>query len=87
MAGLGALTVNVSDAVLPVPPFVEETALVVFAYAPTVAAVLLTVTAQVPPAASIPPLRLTLFAPATAVTEPPHEFVVADGLPFTTPSG
>ena len=31
IAGLGALTVNVSEAVLPVPPLVDETAPLAFA--------------------------------------------------------
>ena len=85
-AGEGALTVNVSDAVLPVPPLVDDTAPLVLAYVPVLAEVTLTVTVHVPPADTDPPLRLMLFALATAVSVPPHVFVVLVGVVFVTPS-
>ena len=78
--GLGGFTVNVSEVVLPVPPLVEETAELIFGKVPVVEAVTLTVTVHVLPAASVPPLKLTLFPFAAAVTAPPVQVVVPFGV-------
>jgi hypothetical protein len=87
IAGAGATTDKVSDALLPAPPFVEETAPLVFAYIPTLEPVISTVTVQVLPAATVPPLKLTLLTPAPAVSMPPHVFVVLAGVVLITPPG
>jgi hypothetical protein len=60
----GETTVNVSVPVLPVPPLVEVTLPVVLALSPAVVAVTLTVTVQVPLAATVPPEKLTDVLPA-----------------------
>ena len=87
MAGFGALTVNASDAVLPVPPLVDETAPLVFAYVPTLEAVTLTVTVQLLPAATVALPKLTLLV-VGVVTTPPVQFVAAFGVAaFCTPDG
>ena len=72
MAGLGVLTVIVSEAVLPVPPFVEETLPLVLEYEPVVGAVISTFTVQVPPAATVPALNVmeVAFAAGTKVGTP-----------------
>jgi hypothetical protein len=60
---------------------------VVFVTVPGVDDVTSTVTWQLPLAGMLPPLRLTLPPPATAVTVPPQLFVVPGGVSFTTPPG
>ena len=77
--GLGAFTVNVSEAVLPVPALVEVTAELVFGKVP-VEAVTLTVTVHVLPARTVPPLKLTPFPLANAVTVPPVQVVAPLGV-------
>src|SRR6266581_2855334 len=83
LAGCASNTVNVEDAVLPVPPLVEETFPVVLAYVPPVAATTLTVILQLPLAAIVPPLKLIVPTPAVAVNVPPQVFVVERGVAFT----
>jgi hypothetical protein len=87
MAGLGALTVSVSEAVFPVPPFVDETAPDVLANVPTLETVTVVVMVHEPPAATVPPLRLMEFPPAARVRVPPHELDVLNGFVFVTPAG
>jgi len=60
-------TVNVELAVLPVPPFVEETAPLVLFFAPFVVAVTSTATVQVPLATIVPPLKVRLVSVAAGV--------------------
>ena len=48
---------------------------VVLRWPPTVKLVTSTVTVQLPPAATVPPLKSTLPAPANAVTVPPQVLV------------
>ena len=85
--GLGALTVKVSEAVFPVPPFVEETAPLVFVYVLALAAVTLTVTVQLLPAATVALPKLTLLV-VGVVTTPPVQVVVAFGVAaFCKPEG
>jgi hypothetical protein len=86
--GLGEWTARVSVAVLPVPPFVEETAPLVFVYVLAVEAVTFTVTVHEPPAATVAPLKLTVFPFATAVTVPLVHVVAALGVvAFCKPEG
>ncbi len=81
------MTVKLSDAVFPVPPFVDETAPLVFAYVLALAAVTLTVTVQLLPAATVAPLKLTLLV-VGVVTVPLVQVVVAFGVAaFCTPDG
>jgi hypothetical protein len=58
-----------------------------FKYEPAAALVTLTLTVQVPLAASVPPEKLKLAAPAVADTVPPHVVEVAGVLATTTPEG
>jgi hypothetical protein len=87
IAGEAALTVSVLDAVLPVPPLVDETAPLVLAKVPTLAEVTLTVTVHVLPADTDPPTRLILFEPAVAVSVPLHVFVVLAGVVLSNTPG
>lgn len=70
----GATTVTEALAVLPVPPFVEVTALVVLFFAPAVAPVTVTLNVQLPLAEIIPPLN-TIELGAVVVNVPPHWIV------------
>jgi hypothetical protein len=80
----GEIAVNVSLPVLPVPPFVEVTLPVVFALAPAVVAVTLTVTVHVPLAAIVPPEKLTdVFPAAGANVGEPQPVAVAFGVAAT----
>lgn len=88
IAGLGELTFSVSDAVFPVPPFVDVISPLVLAYDPTLAAVTSTVTMQLAPAATDAPLKLTLVPFAAADIDPPVHVVEPDGLDvFVSPDG
>lgn len=91
MPGLGALTVNVSVAVLPVvvvPEIVACTAPLVLAKLPVLDTVTFTETVHVPPAATVPPLKLTPPPFAAAVTVPPVQVVVPFGVAvFCKPVG
>ena len=87
IAGVGALTVNVSDAVLPVPPFVEETTPLVFVNDPVLGTVTIVVTVHEEPAPIDAPLRLALLTPAVATHVPPQELVVLAGVVLTSEPG
>ena len=88
MAGFVDFTVNVSVAALPVPPFVEVTALLVLAYVFAEAAVTLTETVHDAPAETVAPLKLTLVPLADAVTVPPLQVVAPPGVAvFCRPAG
>ena len=81
------MTVSVSEAVLPVPPFVEETALLVLVKIPVLEAVTVVVTLQEEPAPIDAPLRLMLLTPAVTVRVPPQVLVVPAGVVLTTVPG
>lgn len=80
-------TYNVSGTTIPVPPFVDETAMLVFSYNPLFEAVTLTVIVQVAAAGMVPLLKLTLFPPASAVNVPPQLLVALRGVVLVRPSG
>ncbi len=69
---VAALTVNVAVAVVPVPPFVEVTALVVLTDAPVVLEVTVAVTVQLPLVAIDAPLMTTDVDVEDAVLPPTH---------------
>jgi hypothetical protein len=83
----GASTIMLAEAVLPVPPLVELTALVVLFFWPAVVPVTLTVTLHDALAATLPPLRLIDPLPAVAVTVPPQALETAGGVAITSPAG
>lgn len=84
---VGASTSTVALAVLPVPPFVEETVTLLF-FVPAVEPSTLTENVQLPPAASIAPERLTVEEPAKAVIVPPPQLPVRPlGLETIKPAG
>src|SRR5438552_504775 len=89
----GATTVNTAVLLtVPVPPSVELTALVVLLLLPAVVPVTSTENVHVEPAAgdavSVPPDRLMLLLPATAVIVPPPQDPVTLGVAATTrPAG
>jgi hypothetical protein len=72
--------------VLPVPPSVEVTVTLLF-FTPAVVPCTFTVTVQEPLAATVPPDKLTVEDPATAVAVPPQGLVRAFGVATTNPSG
>src|SRR6516165_7257952 len=83
-----ALTITVAVAVLPVPPFVEETAPVMLVLPPATVPVTLTENVQDAAAARVAPVRLTLLPPAaTVMVPPPHEPVRPLGVATTSPAG
>ena len=73
--------------VLPVPPLVEVTGLVVLLITPTVTPVTFTEIAHEELAATAPPVKLTEADPAVAVAVPPHVFVSPLGVDTTIPAG
>src|ERR1700722_290881 len=83
----GLATVTLAVAVLPVPPFVELTAPVVFVKFPDAVPVTFTVRVQFPLAATVPPVSETLAEPATAVAVPPQVLVSPLGVATTNPAG
>ena len=83
----GEATVKLADAVLPVPPFVEDTFPVVLLFPPKVVPVTFTVKVQLLLAAMFPPVSETLPEPATAVAVPPHVLVKPFGVATTKPAG
>lgn len=83
----GAATERLALAVLPVPPFVEETAPVVLVKFPETAPVALIVKVQLLCAATVAPVSETAAVPATAVAVPPQVFVSPLGVPTTRPTG
>jgi hypothetical protein len=84
----GATTLTLAEAVPPVPPSVEDTLPVVLFFVPAVVPVTFTLNVQVPPAAIVPPERLIVPEPATAVTVPlPQAPVRPFGVETTRPAG
>lgn len=83
----GVATERLAVAELPVPPFVELTAPVVFTKFPDVVAVMLTTTVQEVCAAMEPPVSEMLPEPATAVAVPPHVLDSPLGVATTSPTG
>ena len=82
-----ALTITVAVAVLPVPPFVEETAPVMLVLPPGLVPVTLIENVQDALAASVAPVRLTLVPPTAAEMVPPHEPVRPLGVATMSPAG
>ena len=88
LGGLSGATVTLAEAVPPVPPSVELTALVVLFLVPDVEPVTFTEKVQEALAASAAPDRLTEVAPAVAVmVPPPQEPVSPLGVDTTRPDG
>jgi hypothetical protein len=83
----GLATVRFAVAEFPVPPFVEVTLPVVFVKFPDAVPVTLTWTVQVLLVAMVPPVRVMVPEPATAVVVPPHVFVAPLGVATTIPTG
>ena len=82
----GATTVIEALEVLPVPPSVEVTWTLLF-FTPAVVPCTFTDTVQLVLAATVPPERLMLPDPATAVAVPPQLLVKALGVATTNPAG
>src|SRR5215472_1018471 len=72
----GATTIRLAEAVLPVPAFVEVTAVLVFVKLP-----------ELLPAAIVPPLRVRAPVAAGAVAVPPQLFVSPLGVEIASPAG
>src|SRR5215467_8735539 len=88
LAMLGGLaTVRFAVAVLPVPPFVDETAPEVLVYCPDTLEVTFTATVQELFTAMLPPVRLMLVPPAVADAAPPQLLVSPFGVAATNPVG
>jgi hypothetical protein len=83
----GDATERLSEAVLPVPPFVELTGPLVFGYWPSAAPLRFTAMVQLLLAAMVPPVRLMLPEPAAAVAVPLHVLVSPFGVDTTSPVG
>src|SRR5258708_4433045 len=82
----GATTVMLAFEVLPVPPSVDVTWVLLF-FTPAVVPVTFTTTVHEALAASVPPERLAEPEPATAVAVPPHVLVNPLGVATTSPAG
>src|SRR5260370_3422 len=82
----GAPTVMLAFEVLPVPPSVEVTCTLLF-FTPAVVPVTFTATVHEALNASVPPDRLTVPDPATAVAAPPQVLVRPFGVATTKPAG
>jgi hypothetical protein len=84
----GATTVNVAEAVSPVPPSLELMAPVVLFFVPAVVPVTATVTVQLLPGVAIAPLvKETVVAPAAGANVPPQLFVAAGVAATCIPAG
>ena len=84
----GARTSMLAEAVVPVPPSVETTALVVLIFVPAEVPVTFTENVHDELAANVPPERLTLPEPAIAVIVPaPQEPESPFGVATTRPAG
>jgi hypothetical protein len=83
----GPSTLRLADAVLPVPPLVEDTAPEVFVNAPAVVPVTFTTTVQELLTAMLPPVRLMLVPPEVADAVPPQVLVSPFGVETTSPVG
>lgn len=82
----GAATARLAVAVFPVPPSVEETVTLLF-FAPAVVPVTFKLSVQEPPAASVPPDRLTADEPVAAAAVPVQVVVKPLGVATTRPVG
>jgi len=83
----GDATLRFAEAVLPVPPLVEVTVLVVLVYWPDVIPVTFTITVQLELMATLPPERLMLVPPAVAEAVPAQLLVNPFGVVTTSPVG
>ena len=87
MAGLGVFTVKVSEVVFPVPPLVDETVTLMLSKSPVTpnGVVTFTVTVQVLPPATVPPVKRIPVSPAartpppSSSNVPPQVLVVVSG--------
>src|SRR5258708_25752027 len=82
----GATTVMLALVVFPVPPSVDVTWVLLF-FTPAVVPVTFTATVHEALNASVPPDRLTVPEPATAVAVPPQVLVRPFGVATTSPPG
>jgi hypothetical protein len=82
----GAITVVLAAAIVLVPASVVVDCTLLF-FTPAVVPCTLTTTVHEPLDASDPPDKLTLPEADTAVTTPPHEFVMPFGVATTRPAG
>lgn len=87
LVGEASNTFSVDEPVLPLPPFVDVTVPVVFAYDPPAAATTVVVIVQLLFAAIDPPLKETNPPPSAAVNVPPQLLDVTAGVVFTSPVG
>lgn len=78
---------SVALAAFPMPPFVDDIVPLILFLIPAVVAVTSTMTVQEFPPAILPPLRLIVFPPETAVTVPPQLLARFNGVALTTPLG
>ena len=69
------------------PPFVDDTVPLVLFLIPAVVPVTSTMIVQEFPPAMLPPLRLIVFPPETAVTVPPQLLARFSGVALITPVG
>jgi len=84
----GASTLTLAEAVPPVPPSFEVTALVVLFCSPAAVPVTFTENVHEEFAAMVPPVRLITFVPAVAVMVPPPQLPVRPfGVDTTSPAG
>src|SRR5437763_7924574 len=87
-AGGVSTTVMLAEAVAPVPPSREVTALVVFVCTPSVVPVTVTLNVPLPPAANVPPDKVIVFEPGTATIVPPPKLPINPlGVAITSPTG
>ena len=82
-----AVTVKISVAVLPVPPFTDDTGSLALLKVPAVEAVTFMMIVQTPPPTMLPPLKLIVLPPETAVTIPLQLLARFIGDAFTSPPG
>src|SRR5260370_35842381 len=72
---------------LPVPPLVDVMALVVLLFVPPDVTCTETLMTQLPPAAIVPPLKVSVVSPARGVNAPPQASVAFGGVVTTSPPG
>ena len=84
---IAEVTVNVSVAALPVPPFADDTGSLVLLKMPVAVPVTFIRIVQALPPVILPPLKLILFPPDAAVTVPPQLLARFIGVAFTNPAG
>ena len=82
-----AVTVKISVAMLPVPPFADDTGSLVLLKVPAVEAVTFMMMVQTPPPGILPPLKVIVLPPAAAVTVPPQLLARFSGVAFINPLG